>query len=77
MFENSRSTSLVTLHHCATENPHNPYREAAEGEDLSIHEEHSCVVTASSYLDTGAWEGLHQSGRAPTSTKTAIQPWFG
>lgn len=41
------------------------YREAAEGEDLPVHEEHGCVVTACGHLNTGARQGLHQSWRTP------------
>ena len=42
------------------------YREAAKCEDLPIHEENSCVVTACCDLDTRTWKGLHQSWRTPS-----------
>ena len=41
------------------------YREASEGEDLSVHQQHGRVVAARCHLDTGTWQSLHECGGAP------------
>lgn len=45
------------------------HREAAKCEDLPIHEENSCVVTACCHLHTRTRKSLHQSWRAPKQGK--------
>lgn len=52
------------------------YRKAAKGEHLAVYEENSCVVTSCCHLHTRTWQGLHQSGRTP-STDRKIWVSFG
>ena len=54
--------------------PSSSYREAAEGEDLTVAEQHGRVVAARRHLNAGPGQRLDQGGRTPSREHTTTTP---